>query len=175
MLLAFEGRAPRVAASAFVAPTAVLLGDVEIAHGVSIWFGAVLRGDIGPIRVGADSNVQDNVVIHSETGTGTVLADRVTVGHGAVLHDCRIERGSIVGMGAVVLDGARVGPESVVAAGSVVREGFEVPARTLAAGTPAVNRKRLEGNAAQWVERGAQDYIDLVARYRRDGGFRPLD
>lgn len=170
-LLEFEGRKPIIADGVFLAPTAVLIGDVEVADGASIWFGAVLRGDLGPIRVGAESNIQDNVVIHAETGRGTVLEERVTIGHGVILHDCWIGRSCIIGMNAVVLDGARVGPESVVGAGSVVREGFEVPACTLAVGTPAAVKRTLEGNAADWVDRGAQDYIDLVKRYRA-GGWR---
>ena len=137
MLVEFEGISPTVAESAFLAPTAVLVGDVHVGEGASIWFGAVLRGDLGPIRIGADANVQDNVVIHAETESGTMLEDRVTIGHGAILHDCWIGAASLIGMSAVVLDGARVGPEAIVAAGSVVREGFEVPARMLAAGAPA--------------------------------------
>ena len=173
MLIAFEGIAPTIGENGFIAPTAVILGDVVIEDGVSVWFGAVLRGDLGPIRIGADSNIQDNVVVHAESARGTVLEDRVTVGHGAILHDCWIGRSSLIGMGAVVLDGARVGPESIVGAGSVVREGSEVPARSLAAGTPAKVRKPLEGAAADWIARGAQDYIDLVARYR--GRYRILD
>ena len=172
-LVEFEGIRPTVADTAFLAPTAVLVGDVHVGAGASIWFGAVLRGDFGPIRIGADANVQDNVVIHAETGNGTVLEDRVTIGHGAILHDCWIGRASLIGMSALVLDGARVGPESIVAAGSVVREGFEVPARTLAAGAPAANKKVLEGEAARWIERGAQDYVDLVQRYR--GNWRVVD
>ncbi len=171
-MVEFEGKTPTVDDTAFLAPTAVLVGDVHVGPGASIWFGAVLRGDLGPIRIGADANIQDNVVIHAETEHGTVLEDRVTIGHGAILHDCWIGASSLVGMSAVVLDGARVGPESIVAAGSVVREGFEVPERTLAVGTPAANKKTLEGEAARWIERGAQDYIDLVARYRK--GWRVI-
>lgn len=173
VLIEFEGRRPVVAESAFVAETAVLLGDVEVGEGTSIWFGAVLRGDMGPIRIGADCNIQDNVVIHAETGDGTVIEDRVTVGHGAILHDCRIGRGTVIGMGAIVLDGARVGRKAVVGAGSVVRERFEVRELMLAVGTPAAHKKRLEGNAAEWVERGAQDYIDLLDRYRT--GYRRIE
>ena len=173
MLIAFEGIAPTLDGDVFIAPTAVVLGDVVLGDGVSVWFGAVLRGDLGPIRVGADSNIQDNVVIHAESGHGTVLEERVSIGHGAILHDCWIGRSSLIGMGAVVLDGARVGPESIIGAGSVVREGCEVPARSLAAGTPASVRKPLEGVAADWIARGAQDYIDLRARYR--GNYRILD
>ena len=173
MLIEFEGIRPTVADTAFLAPTAVLVGDVHVAGGASIWFGAVLRGDFGPIRIGADANVQDNVVIHAETGNGTVLEDRVTIGHGAILHDCWIGAASLIGMSAVVLDGARVGPEAIVAAGSVVREGFVVPARTLAAGAPAANKKALEGEAARWIERGAEDYVRLVERYR--GNWRVVE
>ncbi len=173
MLIAFEGIAPTIGENVFIAPTAVILGDVVIEDGVSVWFGAVLRGDLGPIRIGAESNVQDNVVIHAETRRGTVLEDRVSVGHGAILHDCWIGRSSLIGMGAVVLDGARIGPESVIGAGSVVREGCTVPARSLAVGTPASVRKPIEGTAADWVARGAQDYIDLRARYR--GNYRILE
>jgi carbonic anhydrase/acetyltransferase-like protein (isoleucine patch superfamily) len=168
VLVEFEGISPRVAETAFLAPTAVLVGDVQVGAGASIWFGAVLRGDLGPIRVGANANVQDNVVIHAETGDGTVLEDRVTIGHGAILHDCWIGASSLIGMNAVVLDGARVGPEAIVAAGSVVREGFVVPSRMLAAGAPATNKKALEGEAARWIERGAEDYVELVARYRNN-------
>ena len=165
IIIEFEGKVPKIAETDFIAPTAVLLGDVEVGEGASIWFGAVLRGDMGPIRIGADCNVQDNVVVHAETNNGTVLEERVTIGHSAVLHDCWVGRSSLIGMSAVVLDGARVGPEAIVGAGAVVREGFEVPERTLAVGAPAVNRKKIEGNAAHWIERGAQDYIDLVKRY----------
>ena len=173
MLIEFEGISPIVAESAFLAPTAVLVGDVQVGEGSSIWFGAVLRGDLGPIRIGADANVQDNVVIHAETERGTVLEDRTTIGHGAILHDCWIGASSLVGMGAVVLDGARVGPEAIVAASSVVREGFKVPARMLAAGAPATNKKALEGEAARWIERGAEDYVKLVERYR--GNWKIMD
>lgn len=165
ILIEFEGKRPRVASTAFVAHTAVLLGDVEVAENASIWFGAVLRGDFGPIRVGPGCNVQDNVVIHAETGQGTVLQERVTVGHGAILHDCWIGKDSLIGMGAILLDRSRVGTGSLVGAGSVVKERFEVPDGTLAVGNPAINKKKLEGNSAEWVARGADDYLRLIKRY----------
>lgn len=166
-VLAFEDKAPKVAESAFLAPTAVLIGDVEIGENASVWFGVVLRGDLGPIRVGADSNVQDNVVIHAETEGGTVLEERVSVGHGAILHDAYVERNSMIGIGAILLEGCRIGSGSLVAAGSVVREGFHLPDRTLAVGVPAAAKRAIEGAAAEWVERGADDYLELCARYRR--------
>ena len=165
VLIEFEGKRPRVASTAFVAHTAVLLGDVEVAENASIWFGAVLRGDFGPIRIGPGCNVQDNVVIHAETGQGTMLQERVTVGHGAILHDCWIGKDSLIGMGAILLDRSRIGTGSLVGAGSVVKERFEVPDGTLAVGNPAINKKKLEGNSAAWVARGADDYLRLIKRY----------
>src|SRR6186713_1833526 len=98
MLVEFEGRRPRVAKSAFLAPTAVLLGDVQVAENASIWFGAVLRADLAPIRIGSSSNIQDNVVIHADSTEGTFLEERVTVGHGAILHDCWIGKDSLIGI-----------------------------------------------------------------------------
>lgn len=165
-LISFEGCSPKVDPSAFVAPTAVLIGDVEVRPGASIWFGAVLRADLGPIRIGKESNVQDNCVIHAETEEGTVLEERVTVGHGAVLHDCRLGRGSLIGMQATILHGAVIGEESLVAANSLVREKADVPARVLIAGVPAVVKKELDGPAAEWVARGADEYVELSSRYR---------
>jgi carbonic anhydrase/acetyltransferase-like protein (isoleucine patch superfamily) len=164
-LICFEGRSPQIAATAFIAPTAVLIGNVVVGEGASILFGAVLRGDLGPIRIGAESNVQDNTVIHAETEQGTVLEERVTVGHNAILHDCWLERGCVIGMGAILLQRTRVGREAMVGAGSVVREGFEIPGRMLAVGAPAIIKKPLEGNAAQWITRAADDYIGLRQRY----------
>ncbi len=166
VIVPFEGRLPRIAASAFIAQTAVLVGDVEIGEGASVWFGAVLRGDLGPIKIGARSNVQDNCVIHSETAEGTVLGEDVTIGHGAVLHDCRIGRGSLVGIKATVLDHAQIGEEVLIAAGSVVLAGFVAPDRSLVAGIPAVVKRTLEGDAASWVARAADDYTALQQRYR---------
>ena len=172
VLVEFEGKRPRIAATAFIAPTAVLIGDVEVAENASIWFGAVLRGDLAPIRVGPGCNIQDNVVVHSETENGTVLEERVTVGHGAILHDCWIGKNTLIGMGAVLLDRSHIGSGCLIAAGSVVKERFEVPDGMLVAGNPAVTKKKLEGNAAEWVARGADDYLHLIKRYA--GGYRML-
>ncbi len=117
ILAEFEGRRPRVAESAFLAPTAVLIGDVEVGERASIWFGAVLRGDIARIRIRNECNIQDKVVIHAETTEGTVLDERVTVDHGAILHDCWIGKDCLIGMGAILLDRSRVGAGSLVGAG----------------------------------------------------------
>ena len=167
IILEFQGRSPRIAASAFIAPNAVLVGDVEIGEATSVWFGAVLRADFGPIRIGKDCNVQDNVVAHAESPTeGLVVEDRVTVGHCAILHGAHIGRGCLIGMGAILLSGSRIGAGSFIAAGSVVREGAVIPAHTLAAGNPAVSKRKLDGRAAEWVALGADSYLALVQKYR---------
>ena len=165
MLIAINGRSPTVAKSAFVAENAVLIGDVEIDEDASIWFGAVLRGDFGPIRVGARSNIQDNVVVHSEGELAAIVEPNVTVGHSAIIHACTIGPGCVIGMGAILLSGSRIGAGSMIAAGSVVLERFEVPAGVLAAGNPAEVKKTLDGRAAQWLEGGADSYVALKQRY----------
>src|SRR5580700_3511502 len=121
LILPFGGKAPRIGRDVFVAPNATLIGDVELEDGSSVWFGAVLRGDIGPIRIGARSNVQDLVCVHLTQGVSkTIVGADVTVGHGVILHGCVIGDRCLIGMGSVVMDNAEIGDTSVVAAGSVV-------------------------------------------------------
>ena len=165
ILIEFEGRSPRVADDAYVAPTAVLIGDVTVGPGASVWFGAILRGDFGRIEVGPGSNVQDNAVLHTSEVHPTVVGADVTIGHLSTLEGCRIEDGALIGMGSVLLQGAVVGAGSMVAAGSVVGEGFEIPAGMLAAGTPARIVKPLDGSSRHWVETAAADYAALRLRY----------
>src|SRR5918912_765347 len=141
MLIALGELAPRVADDAYVAPTAVLIGNVVIEPGASVWFGAVLRGDNSEIRVGAGSCVQDNCVIHCAEDLPTLIGENVTVGHMAMLEGCVIEDGALIGMGAIVLQRARVGARALVAAGAVVGEGVEIPPGVLAAGIPATVKK----------------------------------
>jgi carbonic anhydrase/acetyltransferase-like protein (isoleucine patch superfamily) len=167
IIFELEGRSPRIAASAFIAPNAVLVGDVEIGENASVWFGAVLRADFAPIRIGQSCSIQDNVVVHADTpGEGLVMEERVTVGHSAILHGARIGRECLIGMGAILLSGSRIGAGSFIAAGSVVREGSVIPPNTLAAGNPAVSKKILDGRAAEWVAVGADAYLELVQKYR---------
>jgi carbonic anhydrase/acetyltransferase-like protein (isoleucine patch superfamily) len=168
MLIALGDLAPRVADDAYVAPTAVLIGDVVVEPAASVWFGAVLRGDNSEIRVGAGTCVQDNAVIHCAHDLPTVIGADVTIGHMAMLEGCVIEDGALVGMGAIVLQRARVGAGALVAAGSVVGEGVEIPAGMLAAGTPARVKKELSGSSQSWVERAAREYRAQRARYLRD-------
>ena len=168
-ILTFKGKTPRIDSSAFVAPTATVIGDVAIGPGASVWFGAVLRGDEAAIRIGANTSVQDNVVIHVSEGLDTVIEDHVTIGHGAILEGCHVGSHALIGMNAVVLDHATIGPRALVAAGSVVLEGQEVPAACLAAGAPAKIKKKLEGGSAAWIDMSADAYIRLTKEYRAEG------
>ncbi len=170
ILLPFNGKRPRVAESAFIAPNAVLIGDVTVEEDASVWFGAVLRGDHTEhgIVVGAGTSVQDNCVIHVGGWGPTVIGERVTVGHGAKFESCSIGDGSLIGMNAVILQNARIGRECVVAANAVVVEGAEIPDHSLVAGVPGKVKKQLDGSAAEWVRRGGQHYIELARSYRED-------
>jgi carbonic anhydrase/acetyltransferase-like protein (isoleucine patch superfamily) len=168
-ILTFNGKTPRIGDGAFIAPTATLIGDVEIGAGASVWFGAVLRGDEAAIRIGAHTSVQDNVVIHVYRGHDTVIGERVTIGHGAILESCHVEAGALIGMNAVVLNRSKVGERAVIAAGSVVLEDQEIPAFTLAAGAPAKIKKQLDGSAKTWTEVSSDAYVRLTKEYRAAG------
>lgn len=168
-IIPFRGKTPRIHPTAFIAPTAVLIGDVEIGAESSVWFGAVLRGDHPDhgIRVGARTSIQDNCVLHVSARGPTIVGDDVTVGHGAVFESCEIRSGALIGMNAVLLHGAVIGEQALVAALSVVPAGMDVPARTLVAGAPATVRKEIVGEAADWVKDSAQHYVELSREYLR--------
>lgn len=167
MLIEFDGKKPQIGKNVFIAPTAVIIGDVVIGDNSSIWFNAVIRGDFGPIRIGAGCTIQDNVTIH--VFNETIIGDNVAVGHNAVLEGCDIGAGTVVGMNATVLPGVRVGSEVMIAAGSVLPERMVVPERVLVAGVPAQVKKELGGEALAWIGRAARDYQELQARYRAQG------
>jgi len=171
VIIPYGGREPRIHPTAFIAPTAVVIGDVEIGPESSVWFGAVLRGDHPGhgIRVGARASIQDNCVLHVSARGATVVGDDVTVGHGAVFESCEIRRSALIGMNAVILHGAIVDEEALVAALSVVPEGMHVPPRTLVAGAPARVRRELSGDAAGWVRNSASHYVELSRSYMDQG------
>jgi carbonic anhydrase/acetyltransferase-like protein (isoleucine patch superfamily) len=169
MIIEYNGKRPQIAASAFVAPTAVLIGDVQIGEESSIWFGTVLRGDNGPIRVGARTSIQDNSVIHVSIGHQTIIGDDCTIGHCAVLEDCTIENGALIGSNSVVLNEAVVGAKSLIGAGSVVGAKSTIPPLVVAVGSPAQVKKKLEGDAIWWVEHGPPEYVALARSYLEHG------
>lgn len=167
MILEFEGKRPVIGSGVFIAPTAIIIGQVVIGDGSSTWFGAVLRGDEGQISIGSDTNVQDNVVIHTTLKHPTTIGDRVTIGHGALLEACTVESGAIIGMGAVVLEQAKVGAEALVAAGRVVTPGTKISSMWIAAGIPAKHKKEISGDALQSLKANYMTYKKLVRRYRK--------
>jgi carbonic anhydrase/acetyltransferase-like protein (isoleucine patch superfamily) len=171
ILLPFGGHSPRIAPDAFVAPNAVLIGNVIVESKASIWFGAVLRGDdpTHPIVVGAGSSVQDNAVIHVGFWGPTIIGPDATIGHGAIFECCEIGRGTLVGMNAVILQEAVIGAECVIAAGTVVLEKTRIPDRSVVAGIPGKVRKELDGASAQWLLRSPPHYQKLAQRYRAEG------
>jgi carbonic anhydrase/acetyltransferase-like protein (isoleucine patch superfamily) len=162
----FAGRRPKVHPDAYIAPTAVLIGDVEVGAGASIWFGAVLRADEAAIKVGEGANVQDNAVIHCARDLPTVIEHEASVGHSALLEGCVVETGAVVGMGATMLQRSRLGAGSMLAAGAVLGEGKEIPPGHMAAGIPAIVKKELAGSSGSWVGITAQHYRDRAIAYR---------
>jgi carbonic anhydrase/acetyltransferase-like protein (isoleucine patch superfamily) len=165
-LFEYEGKRPTIADDAFVAATATVIGDVTIESGASVWYGAVLRGDDGPIIVRANANVQDGSVIHCAPGVTTEIGRGATVAHQCVVHGAVLEDEALVGNGCVILDGARIGAGSMVAAFSLVSAGTVIPPGVLAAGSPAVVRKPIAGTAAEfWVQANPVYYPELAKRH----------
>lgn len=155
-----RGFTPEVADSVYVADNARIIGDVKIGEGSSIWYNVTLRGDVMPIRIGAESNVQDGTVMHGTYGKhGCTLEDRVTIGHQVVLHGCHIGRETLVGMGSIVMDGARVGEQCLVGAGSLVTEGSDFPPRSLILGRPARAVRPLNESELQALSKSADNYL----------------
>jgi carbonic anhydrase/acetyltransferase-like protein (isoleucine patch superfamily) len=160
---------PELAADVWLAPGARVIGRVALGAGASVWFNAVLRGDVDRIAIGAATNIQDGSVLHVDAGFPLAIGERVTVGHGAILHGCTIEDEALIGMGATVLNGARVGRGSLVAAGALVREGMQIPPFSLVAGVPAQIKRSLPETETLSAHRAsAAHYAAGAARYRRE-------
>jgi carbonic anhydrase/acetyltransferase-like protein (isoleucine patch superfamily) len=165
LILPYGDKVPHVAADAYIAPNATLIGDVTIGEGASVWFGAVLRGDDESITVGPRSNIQDNAVVHADIGLPTVIGADVTVGHSAIVHGAKIGDGALIGMGAILLNGAVVGAESIVGANALVSEGKEFAARSLILGVPGKLVRELDDEGARQGRRGAASYAARAQRY----------
>lgn len=168
-IITFGGKTPSVHPTAWIAPTATLIGDVTIEEGASVWFGAVLRGDNASIVLGAGSNLQDNVVVHTDHDVPTIIGANVGVGHNAILHGTRVGAGSLIGMGATLLNHSTVGEGGFVAAGALVLEGQEIPAGHIAAGVPAKDRGEMNADLAERVRTNAFEYQKLQEAYRAEG------
>jgi carbonic anhydrase/acetyltransferase-like protein (isoleucine patch superfamily) len=158
--------APRVAASAWVADSAQIMGNVELAEDASIWFGAVVRGDTEVIRIGDRSNIQDGSVLHADIGKPLTIGNDVTVGHKVMLHGCTIGDGSLIGIGAVVLNGAKIGKGCIVGAGSLVTEGKEFPDGSMIIGSPAKVVRELTAEQQQGLVMSAVHYVENARRFK---------
>jgi carbonic anhydrase/acetyltransferase-like protein (isoleucine patch superfamily) len=167
MIFSYNGQHPRIGKNVFIAPTAVVIGDVDIADGASVWYGAVLRGDMDPIRVGRNTNIQDNCTVHTDFGHPVHIGAGVTIGHNVVVHGCTIEDDCLIGLGALILTDAVIRRGSLVAAGSVVKEGQEVGPDSLAAGVPARVKRALTSDEKNGLERATQVYLDLSRAHRK--------
>ena len=162
------GRRPKVHPDAYIAPTAVLIGDVTVEKDASVWFGAVLRADEATITVKDGANIQDNVVVHCAENLPTVIERNATIGHSAQLEGCVVEQGALVGMGATMLQRSRLGAGSMLAAGALLQEGMQIPPGQLAAGVPATVKKELQGSSNNWVVSSARHYRQRAVRYRAE-------
>ena len=157
---------PEVADSAWVAPGAFVIGKVRLGEESSVWYGAVLRGDTEPVRIGARTNVQDGCVLHADPGFPANVGEGCVIGHNAVVHGCEIGDGCLVGMGATILNGAKIGEGSIVAAGAVIPENREFPPRSLIVGIPAKRVRDVTEEQARDIERGAREYVERAAAHR---------
>ena len=167
MIRPFGGKSPLLGEGAFVAESASVIGDVVIGARSSIWYGAVLRGDVEKIRIGDETSIQDNTVIHVDSsGFSTLVGNRVTVGHSVVLHGCRIGDNALIGIGSIVLNGAEVGAGAMIGAGSVVTPGTKIPAGMLALGSPARVKRPVTDEEKRHVRLGVENYVELGREHR---------
>ncbi len=174
MILPFEGQRPQLGEGVFLAPSAVLVGDVRIGSRTSIWFGTVVRGDVHQIRIGARCNVQDGCVLHVTGGRFPLqIGDDVSIGHRAVVHGCTVGDRVLIGMGAVILDGAEIGEDSLVGAGAVVPEGAAFPPGSVILGVPGRRVRSVRPAERERIGRARDDYLQLVPRYGLPPGPGP--
>ncbi|MGZ9584057.1 gamma carbonic anhydrase family protein [Paenibacillus marinisediminis] len=166
MFIPYQGIIPRAHQSVYIADGAKIIGDVEIGSESTIWFNAVLRGDLAPIRIGQCVNIQDGAIGHVNTDQPLIVQDRVSVGHGAIIHGCQIGKGTLIGMGAIVLNGADIGEYALVGAGSVVTENKKIPAYTLSLGSPARVVRELTDDDIERMKRTTDSYVVKGKEYR---------
>jgi len=165
MIIELDGIGPDIDDSAYLAPTAVIVGDVTIGPGASVWFGTVIRGDEGKVTIGARSNIQDNAVLHVNHAADTVVESDVTIGHGVVMEGCRVGKSSLVGMNSTILSGAEIGENVLIAAGSIILENQKIPANHMAAGTPVKVLKPLSEKIIELLKTAPQDYVNFGRLY----------
>jgi len=169
MIRAFRGVMPTIASSAFIEETSAIIGDVEIGPESSVWFNAVIRGDVNSIRIGHRTNVQDLSLLHVTHDTHPlILGDDITIGHHVVLHGCTIHNRVLVGMGAVIMDGVIIDEDCVIGAGALITERTHIPANSLVLGSPARIKRSLLDTELAWIKESAQNYVHYASQYMAD-------
>jgi gamma-carbonic anhydrase len=168
MIRSYRGITPRIAPSAYIDPSAVIIGDVEIGERTSVWPCVTARGDTALIKIGAETSIQDNTVLHADEGIPCTIGNRVTVGHSVVLHGCTVEDEALIGIGAIILNGALIGKGAVIAAGSLVPEGMEVAPGTLAMGVPAKPRRTVTPEEQTRFAEGVRHYVEKAAIFKNE-------
>lgn len=167
MIRQFKEIHPKIHDSAFITDDAIVIGDVEIGEDASVWYGSIVRGDVNFIRIGARTNIQDGTIIHVSSKThSTILEEEITVGHRVTLHGCYIERGCLIGIGAILMDGVRVGANSLVGAGSLLTPGTQIPPRSLVLGSPARVKRELTDDELAYLEKSWRNYVELKKYYQ---------
>ena len=170
IIKSFLDKTPKIHETAFIAENAVIIGNVEIGENASVWYNCVLRGDVNYIRIGAKTNIQDGTIIHVSRGEDfpTIIEDEVTVGHSATIHGCYIEKGSLIGIGATILDGARIGRHSLIAAGSLVTPNTDIPERSFVLGSPAKVKRELSDEEIENIQNFWRNYVKLSEIYLKN-------
>lgn len=166
MLISYKGIQPKINGSNFIAESAQVIGKTTLGEDASVWFGAVIRGDVEPIQIGKRTNVQDNAVVHCSKGYDTQIGDDVTVGHGAIVHGCHIGCRVLIGMGAILLDGVKVGDECIIGAGALIPPGKEIPPRSLVVGSPAKVIRSLTNEEILSLSASAAHYVAYATEYK---------
>lgn len=167
MIHKFKGILPEIHKSCYVAKSAEIIGEVVLEQDVSVWFGAVIRADDNKIHIGKGSNIQDNCILHSSINEGNIfIGEKVTVGHGAILHGCKINNNSLIGMGAIILDGAEIGENTIIGAGSLITSNKNIPSGVLCMGSPAKLVRKLTQEEIHSINESAKHYINIISEYR---------
>lgn len=169
IIKSFNGIKPKIHPEAWIAENAVIIGDVEIGAGTSIWYNTVIRGDLNQIRIAENVNIQDGAILHVESDGGPcIIGNRVTVGHQSIVHGCIVGDDALIGMGATILSWSKIGSGALVAAGALIREHAQIPDRTLWAGVPAKQRAEIDDEMFQRMQSGWKHYVELSEQYRRE-------
>jgi len=163
----FKDLKPQIGRNSWISETALIIGDVKIGDNVGVWFGAVLRGDVAPIVIGDNTNIQDNVVIHSEVGYPTKIGNGVTIGHNSIIHGCEIGDDTLIGMGAIILNGAKIGKNCIIGAGSVITEGKVIENNSLVLGVPGRVVRKVTEEEIKRIKENAKAYIALKESYEK--------